>query len=231
MNIAKRTITQFGKKIISVIESVLFTKTQEFISTTEFPWTRELEINFEKILAEYQAFYIKNNIPYFDDISSSQKQIVEKNKWKSLILLVFNKQNPIYKESFRSTNSLVLSIPNVTSAMFSVLKKDTHIRPHRGIYKGLLRCHLGLIIPDKKEECYLMVNQKIKNWETGKCFVFDDTFEHEAFNKSERERVILLIDFLRPTNSKWKFYANKFILFLISKSPLITEITDIYKKK
>ncbi|MBK6275612.1 MAG: aspartyl/asparaginyl beta-hydroxylase domain-containing protein [Saprospirales bacterium] len=109
--------------------------------------------------------------------------------------------------------------------------KDTHILPHRGIYKGLLRCHLGLIIPENKDTCYLKVNGKIKNWTAGKCFVFDDTFQHEAFNKTDESRVILIIDFLRPTKSKWKFYVNKWIIYFLSNSPLVREITDVYEKK
>ncbi|HUM50845.1 MAG TPA: aspartyl/asparaginyl beta-hydroxylase domain-containing protein [Chitinophagales bacterium] len=231
MNIVKQVITSIGKWFVSIIEAILFAKDSEFIATEKFDWIETIESNYLIILEEFTAFYTKNSIPFFDDISSSQKQIVEKNKWKSLILLAFHKTNPFYETTFIKTNSIIQKIPNVTSVMFSVLEKDTHILPHRGIYKGLLRCHLGLIIPENNKDCWLNVNGKIKNWNSGKCFVFDDTFQHEAFNKTNESRVILIIDFLRPTKSRWKFYANKWIIFLLSKSPLVTEITDIYAKK
>lgn len=230
MNIVKNIITPAGKWLVSIIEAILFIKDSEFLVNEKFNWIENIELNHDEILKEFIAFYKENDIPYFDDISSSQKNIVEKNKWKSLILLAFNIQNIIHEVAFKNTNAIIQSIPNVTSVMFSVLKKDTHILPHRGIYKGLLRCHLGLIIPTKKEECYLVVNGNIKNWEVGKCFIFDDTFEHEAFNKTNEERVVLIIDFLRPTNSRWKLHLNKWIVFLLSKSPLVTEITDVYEK-
>ena len=231
MNIVKQLITTIGKWFVSILERILFAKENEFVATEKFSWIEKIESNYSTILEEFTTFYTNNNIPFFDDISSSQKQIVEKNKWKSLILLVFHKKNPIYEVAFKNTNAIIQTIPNVTSVMYSVLEKDTHILPHRGIYKGLLRCHLGLIIPENKDTCYLKVNGKIKNWTAGKCFVFDDTFQHEAFNKTDESRVILIIDFLRPTKSKWKFYVNKWIIYLLSNSPLVKEITDVYEKK
>lgn len=231
MNFVRNSITAFGKWIISFIEQLLFPNDNEFIPNERFKWIENLESNYAEILREFTTYYKDNDIPYFDEISSSQKKIVQKKKWKSIILLLINKINPVYKQSFPNTNELILAIPNVTSAIISVLEKDTHILPHRGVYKGILRCHLGIIIPTDKTNCYINVNGKIKNWEVGKCFVFDDTFQHEALNKTTESRVILMIDFLRPAKSKWKFMLNKWIVFLISKSPLVKEINDFYKFK
>ncbi len=64
--------------------------------------------------------------------------------------------------------------------------------------KGILRSHLGLIIPKDREKCRIRVGDEICVWQPGEIFVFDDTYEHEVWNDTDEERVILLFDFDRP---------------------------------
>ena len=73
-----------------------------------------------------------------------------------------------------------------------------HIPAHRGVSKGIVRAHLGLIIPKDAEKCRIRVGDQIKVWHPGEIFVFDDTYEHEVWNETPEERVILLFDFDRP---------------------------------
>lgn len=80
----------------------------------------------------------------------------------------------------------------MTTAGFSCLAAGTHIVLHVGYTNTVLRCHLGLIVPD---DCALRVGNQTNNWVEGKCFVFDDTVEHEAWNHGDKARIILLIDF------------------------------------
>ena len=35
-------------------------------------------------------------------------------------------------------------------------------------------------------------------WQEGRCFTFDDTFEHEAWNRSAKTRVVMLMDVWNP---------------------------------
>lgn len=78
---------------------------------------------------------------------------------------------------------------------FSLLSPGTHILPHRGVTNARLVCHLALIVPD---DCALSVAGRELNWEVGKCFVFDDTYEHEAWNRSNDNRIVLLMDVWNP---------------------------------
>ena len=83
-------------------------------------------------------------------------------------------------------------VPGIMNAGFSQMKPGTIINPHTGYPEGLLRCHLGVIVPG---QCALKVGGEVMEWEEGKCFVFDDTVLHEAWNKSDQRRVVLLLDF------------------------------------
>jgi len=83
----------------------------------------------------------------------------------------------------------------MTTAGFSSLKPGTHIVPHVGYSNGVLRCHLGLFVADG---CALRVKTQTRSWQEGKCLIFDDTVEHEAWNYSDANRIVLLIDFKNP---------------------------------
>lgn len=106
--------------------------------------------------------------------------------------------------------------------MYSVLKPGKKISPHRGPYQGVLRYHLGLIIP-KSEACHIKILGVTHCWQEGKSFIFDDTYEHEAQNLSQEERVILFVDFFRPLPRPLN-WLNRFIFHLISHSPFITNV-------
>ena len=75
------------------------------------------------------------------------------------------------------------------------MREGTKITPHTGCSNKVLRCHLGLNIPDN---CAIRVGNQTKSWQQGKCLIFDDTLEHEAWNLSTSDRIVLLIDFLKP---------------------------------
>lgn len=79
---------------------------------------------------------------------------------------------------------------------FSVLRPGTHILPHYGVTNLRLVMHLPLIVPP---DCALnVIDGGAHAWEEGRLVMFDDTFQHEAWNRSDRARVILLMDCWNP---------------------------------
>ena len=86
----------------------------------------------------------------------------------------------------------------------SVLGGGSHIAPHCGPVNTRLTCHLGLIIPP---DATLRVGSEVVIWEEGQCLVFDDSFEHEAWNKSDGERIVLLIQFWHPDLTEAEVWA------------------------
>lgn len=81
-------------------------------------------------------------------------------------------------------------------ALFSVLRPGTHIPPHTGVINGRLTVHLPLIVP---ADCgALAVAQEARPWQEGRCLVFDDSYVHEAWNRSAHTRVVLIFDLWNP---------------------------------
>jgi aspartyl/asparaginyl beta-hydroxylase (cupin superfamily) len=81
------------------------------------------------------------------------------------------------------------------AAMFSLLKPKTRIPPHTGVSNVRLVTHVPLIVPD---ECGFRVGNETREWVPGQAWVFDDTIEHEAWNMSDKLRVVLLFDVWNP---------------------------------
>ncbi len=80
-------------------------------------------------------------------------------------------------------------------AIFSRLTPGTHIRPHHGMLNTRLICHLPLIAPDG---CALRVGSETRPWHDGRMLIFDDSFEHEAWNRGTQTRIVLLFEVWRP---------------------------------
>ncbi|MEW5836821.1 MAG: aspartyl/asparaginyl beta-hydroxylase domain-containing protein [Pseudomonadota bacterium] len=99
------------------------------------------------------------------------------------------------------TSALLDTLPLVRirdhapETLYSVLRPGTHILPHQGVTNTRLVTHLPLIVPP---DCALRVGGQTHVWEEGRCVTFDDTFEHEAWNRSERTRVVLIMDSWNP---------------------------------
>ena len=113
-------------------------------------------------------------------------------------------------------------IPGMMTAFFSILAPGKIIPPHRGPYKGLLRCHLALKVPEPKEQCWIKVGDRIEQWEEGKCLLFDDTYSHNVHNNTEGSRVVLFLDIVRPLRFPGSI-INRIILWLIRWSPYIQD--------
>jgi aspartate beta-hydroxylase len=79
--------------------------------------------------------------------------------------------------------------------LFSVFTPGTHLLPHRGVTNTRVVGHLPLIVP---EDCALNVGGELHVWQEGRVVVFDDTYEHEAWNRSGKTRVVLIFDLWNP---------------------------------
>ena len=101
-----------------------------------------------------------------------------------------------FTEKVPLTSKLIKEcLPNHGAAAFSRLRPNSKIAPHQGRKEGVLRFHLGIDIPDG--DCALKCEGKVHHWENGKSFIFDDEKTHEAWNNTDKDRVVLIVDFKR----------------------------------
>jgi ornithine lipid ester-linked acyl 2-hydroxylase len=214
--IRRKYVKRYGRRLIRRLASFLGSQSsvgnQPVIDSSHFPFLNDFTNNWQTIEAEVrQILKHREDIPLFHEISKDQMRISTGNNWRTFILYGFGSR--LEKNSLQApvTTSLLAKVPNLQTAWFSILGPNYHIPPHIGVSKGILRTHLGLIIPKDAANCWLRVHDEIKVWRPGEIFVFDDTYEHEVYNNTPDERVILIFDFDRPMRF-WGRFANKAFL-------------------
>jgi aspartyl/asparaginyl beta-hydroxylase (cupin superfamily) len=106
--------------------------------------------------------------------------------------------------------------------MFSIFEPGKRLPPHRGPYNGVLRLHLGLIVPSECEKVGIRVGGKTCHWREGEVLIFDDAYDHEAWNDSGEIRVVLFLDFIKPL----KFPANLLNWLLIKAATISPFVRD-----
>lgn len=164
-----------------------------------FPELRPLEENWQVIRAELErVLAAKDALPPFQMVSRDQKRIAQGDRWKTFILYGFRYRAAKNCAQCPETAKLLDAIPGLQTAFFSILSPGYHIPAHRGITKGLVRGHLGLKVPKDRANCTIRVGETSNMWEEGKLLVFDDTYDHEVWNNTDEERVVLLFDIVRP---------------------------------
>jgi beta-hydroxylase len=93
----------------------------------------------------------------------------------------------------------------------------------------VIRAHLGLVIPEPREQCRIQVGSEFAHWEEGKVMVFDDGYPHQVWNDTEGTRVVLFLDIVRPLRFPVNL-LNALILRLIAWSPFIKDAEANYKR-
>jgi len=168
-------------------------------SRDHFPWIEELEADWEAIRDEALAVLKhREGIPPLARISPDHKGLDNQDKWRSFFLWGYGFR--IHQNCARCprTAGALTNVPGLRTAMFSIHAPGMAIPPHKGVTAGMCVFHLGLKVPKDTENCAIRVEDQIVHWQDGEAFVFDDTREHETWNRTDDERVILLIQFDRP---------------------------------
>lgn len=190
---------KFTRRVTSYFSAQSLVPDTPYIDNDLFPFLQSFTDNWEKIRDEVtEILKSREAIPAFQEVSPDQAEIAKGKNWRTFFLYGFGEQLPKNCAKAPFTSSLLEKVPNIEISWFSILSPGYHIPPHQGVTKGILRAHLGLIIPKNRENCRISVGGQIRHWKPGEIFVLDDTYEHEVWNDTDEERVILIFDFDRP---------------------------------
>lgn len=196
-----------------------------------FDWVSHLESHWQDIRQELdQLLQYREDLPNFQDISPDQgyKTSLD-NLWKTYALYGYGIKSTESCDRCPETARIIEQIPGLKTAFFSILMPGKHIPEHRGPYKGVMRCLLGLKVPEPREKCRIRVADQIQSWSEGKCMLFDDSFPHEVWNETDGIRVVLFLDIVRPLQFPLSA-INHLVIKLIAASPYIQDAIANQKK-
>jgi beta-hydroxylase len=227
---ARRLVKTYGKRLTRWVAAYQARQSlvpdAPFVDNGHFPFLKEFEDRWEEIQAEARAVLkFREQIPAFQEISPDQYRIATADNWKTLFLYGFGNKLETNCKQVPVTAGIIGRAPEIHTAFFSILTPGYHIPAHTGVTKGILRAHLGLIIPREREKCRIRVGDQVRNWEAGKVFVIDDTYDHEVWNDTGEERVVLLLDFNRPMR-----LGGRLLTWLLLKAMKLTAFYQEPKK-
>lgn len=180
--------------------------TTAYFDCSDFPWIEELERQFDAIREELLTLLPRaerSERVYLDDAAERHGLASDQGApaWNGFYFYRHGERRDQNHGLCPRTSAVLDSIPLVRirehapEVMFSVLTAGTRIMPHRGVTNTRVVCHLPLIVPG---DCALVVGGETHAWQEGRAVVFDDTFEHEAWNRGSRTRVVLIVDVWNP---------------------------------
>jgi ornithine lipid ester-linked acyl 2-hydroxylase len=218
---------EVGERVLAPVERFIGRRSlvgdATFFALERFSWVTHIERNWTVIREEVERLLEDQAaLPNFQDISKDQIEITDDDRWKTFFLYGYGFEAKLGVEMCPRTAALVREIPGMTTAMISILSPRKHILAHRGPYKGVLRYHLGLVVPEDAESCRIRVGDDVRHWHEGESLVFDDTFDHEVWNDTDETRVVLFVDVLRPLPFP-ESAINRAIIKVIGFSPFVLD--------
>lgn len=196
-----------GRRALHVSQPSMFYFTglqqKPFHESHGFDWVDALEAKTAQIRAEMLALtdefppYVRGDVSRPRPIANP---LLDDPQWGACHLFQDGRPTPFAERcpvTLRALSALPQPVIPGRSpmALFSRLRPGTHIRPHHGLLNTRLICHLPLVVPDS---CGIRVGDETREWKEGELLIFDDSFEHEAWNRGSGTRTILLFEIWHP---------------------------------
>jgi ornithine lipid ester-linked acyl 2-hydroxylase len=210
----------------------------------DYPELRRLEASYADIRSECE--HLLRFRSQITDMSALGGQYTERGihtiQWKAFML----KSGTFIPENCAlapKTAAALQPLTTVYNAFFSILEPHQYVSPHWGYYKGFVRYHLGVVIPENNanQKCWLRVNvdradnaRRDKNliangpkhyWQNGRGVMFDDTNLHDAMNDSDEVRVVLWLDVARKLPRGLDLY-NRALLKAVYYEPSVRRFRE-----
>jgi beta-hydroxylase len=188
-----------------------------------FPWAAGIERRWRAVRDELDRVMLrKAELPNVQDITADAAAISRDADWKIFPLVAYGIRSQPNIDMCPQTWRVVQDIPGLKTAMFSILEPGKHIPPHRGPYNGVLRLHLGLLVPETRERLAIRIGPEEHRWHEGRVLIFDDAYEHEVWNDTRHVRVVLFVDFEKPLRFPANI-LNRMLLALAVFTPFVRE--------
>jgi aspartyl/asparaginyl beta-hydroxylase (cupin superfamily) len=216
-----------GARVLHLLERAVvrssLVPTTPYLPTDTFEWIPGLESEWKAIRAELdEVLSYRQDLPNFQDISIDQASITDDDGWKTYFFFAYGFRSEANCARCPQTAALLERIPGLTTAFFSILSPGKRIPEHRGPWRGVLRYHLALKVPEPASAAGISVGGETAHWQEGRSLLFDDGYEHRAWNDTDGVRVVLFVDVIRPLRPPADQF-NRALIWAIGHSPFIQD--------
>ena len=197
-----------------------------------FPGHIDFQNSFSEIRREVEdVMRYQSSVPLTRDTFNGENNYIgsdiqvgsdgKQKGWRFFMLTAGSDVSEAAKRLCPKTLELIQKHPQILSSGISILPGKVSIPQHVGYYKGILRYMLPIIVPKNRENVYICLNDQKLVWEEGVSVVFDDTYPHKVYNKTDETRVVLYMDIERKTDS----LVTSFVHSIVSKLLLGSSLT------
>ena len=118
-----------------------------------------------------------------------------KPSWKIYGLMLYG--NPLVDniKDCPKTMDILSQCPNIVNAGFSCLEPNVITSLHHDFNHDIVRCHIPVIIP--KGNTAINIDNNVVKWDENDYFIFDDTYDHQAWNYTKNIRIVLILDIIK----------------------------------
>lgn len=209
-------LVKYGKRLRPMLNRWLarfsLIPTTPMIDARDVPGIAVLRDNWEVIRAEAMTLLAQRDaVPPLARISPDHRRIARNDAWRSFFFRGHGYDCAVNRARAPRTSALIDQVPNVVVAFFSIFEPGTDIARHHGVSKAMLNVHLGLAIPGPRQVCGIRIDGKDHGWREGEFLVFDETFNHEAWNRTSSPRAILFLQVMRPMRWPGRLLAKTFL--------------------
>ena len=141
-------------------------------------------------------------VPRFHDVMPAQADISANDgrDWRVFIMKAYGVTQEKNLRRVPTVAAILDEAPEVMSATLSFLAPGKHIPEHRGPFRAILRFHLMLSMPCDDSgipACVMNIDGVPYRLGDGESLLWDDTYRHEVWNRSDQVRIALLLDVWR----------------------------------
>ena len=159
-----------------------------------FPELKPLQESWEAIRDEILAYEKERGA--ITGMGSYSPAAVTGNDWSTINLMSYMVLFHKNRKKFPVLTKLTDKIPSITTVTISVLSPHTEIKPHFGDTNGVIRAHLGLIVPDPYPTIAMKVGNEVRGWADGELLLFTIVQQHSVWSRSDKKRYVLIVDFV-----------------------------------
>ncbi len=157
-------------------------------------WYDKLRADLPDIREKLLAFLEKDGVAvqaYF------HKSRVEGTGWDVLPFVYWNARNERMIDKGNEVFAYFKDIPGMVSLSVNVLQPETRIKGHVGDTDAHYRVHIPIIIPAGLPDCGIAVSGINRPWVENDMVVFCDALYHEAWNMTDKQRIVMVMDVIK----------------------------------
>jgi aspartyl/asparaginyl beta-hydroxylase (cupin superfamily) len=192
-----------------------------FYPGPELTWEREFAAALPQIQEEAGRILRQlETVPRVTDLLALSEMYFARNDWRQIMFYFLGERIDDICELYPHTDAALRKVPGLITGSLSFLAPGQSFPAHTHYYKGYVIMHLGVFVAEDGGGSVIRVGDEKRPWRNGETFTIDPVFEHEGWNHSSRERVVLLAEFERPGMPRRLEWLNRLYLWAFNVSPL-----------